>query len=59
MARAVSVAASSTESVRQEVDALAAGTRETTQGTQGVRAAGDELARIAVELEELVGRFTV
>jgi methyl-accepting chemotaxis protein len=59
MARAVSVAASSTETVRQQVEALATGTRETTDGTQGMRAAGDELARIAGALDELVGRFTV
>jgi methyl-accepting chemotaxis protein len=59
MARAVAVAASSTEAVRQEVALLAGGTEETTAGTQGMRAAGDELARLATELEAMVGRFTV
>jgi methyl-accepting chemotaxis protein len=59
MARAVSVAAASTEAVRQEVALLAGGTEETTAGTQGMRAAGDELARLATELEAMVGRFTV
>ena len=57
MARAVAVAASSTESVRQEIEALATGTQETTAGTQGMQTAGNELARLAGELEELVGRF--
>jgi methyl-accepting chemotaxis protein len=59
MARAVAVAASSTRSVRQEVEALATGTRDTTAGTQGMQAAGDELARLAAQLEEMVERFTV
>ena len=59
MARAVAIAASNTESVRQEVQVLASGTEETTAGTQGMRAAGDELARLATELEAMVSRFTV
>jgi methyl-accepting chemotaxis protein len=59
MARAVAVAASSTETVRAEVQVLASGTQETTEGTQAMRAAGDEVARLATALEAMVGRFTV
>src|SRR4051794_12734185 len=59
MARAVALAAMNTQSVRREVEAVAAGTRGTTDGTQGMRVAGDELARLAAELEEMVSRFTV
>ena len=59
MARAVAVAAASTDAVRQQVQALAQGTQETTAGTQGMRAAGEELARLAGDLEEMVRRFTV
>jgi methyl-accepting chemotaxis protein len=59
MARAVAVAAASTAAVRQEVEALATGTQETTAGTQGMQTAGNELAGLARKLEELVGRFSV
>jgi methyl-accepting chemotaxis protein len=58
MARAVGVAASTTAAVRQDIEALSSSTQETTVGTQSMREAGTELARLAGELEAMVGRFT-
>lgn len=57
IARSISEAARGSAEIAQNITAVASAARSTSEGAMNTQRAGEQLARMAAELTELVGRF--